>query len=128
MARLESKCGHLAGELLNMMTGIDLVHVPYRGNGPALAALLAAKCRSCPHARRRRSSSSGPASCAASPPPARRVRRPCRHADRGRVRAGYETSACMASAAQSMPADAVDRISREVNAGLADPKMQAPVR
>ena len=28
--------GHLAGELLNLMTGIDLVHVPYRGNGPAL--------------------------------------------------------------------------------------------
>ena len=32
--------GHLAGELLKMMTGIDLVHVPYRGNGPALTDLL----------------------------------------------------------------------------------------
>jgi tripartite-type tricarboxylate transporter receptor subunit TctC len=32
--------GHLTGELFRMMTGIDLVHVPYRGNGPALAALL----------------------------------------------------------------------------------------
>jgi tripartite-type tricarboxylate transporter receptor subunit TctC len=32
--------GHLTGELFRMMTGIDFVHVPYRGNGPALAALL----------------------------------------------------------------------------------------
>ena len=32
--------GHLAGELFNMMAGVNLVHVPYRGNGPALVALL----------------------------------------------------------------------------------------
>jgi tripartite-type tricarboxylate transporter receptor subunit TctC len=32
--------GHLTGELFRMMTGTDLVHVPYRGNGPALAALV----------------------------------------------------------------------------------------
>jgi tripartite-type tricarboxylate transporter receptor subunit TctC len=31
---------HVAGELLKMMTGVDLVHVPYRGAGPALADLL----------------------------------------------------------------------------------------
>src|SRR5262249_58889745 len=29
-----------AGELFNMAAGANLVHVPYRGNGPALAALL----------------------------------------------------------------------------------------
>jgi tripartite-type tricarboxylate transporter receptor subunit TctC len=32
--------GHLTGEMFKMMTGTDLVHVPFRGNGPALAALL----------------------------------------------------------------------------------------
>ena len=32
--------GHLAGELFKMMTGANLVHVPYRGNGPALTDLL----------------------------------------------------------------------------------------
>ena len=33
--------GHLCAELLKMMTGVELVHIPYRGNGPALADLLA---------------------------------------------------------------------------------------
>jgi len=32
---------HLCGELLRMMTGIDLVHVPYRGTAPMLAAIVA---------------------------------------------------------------------------------------
>jgi tripartite-type tricarboxylate transporter receptor subunit TctC len=29
-----------AGELFKMMTGVDMVHVPYRGVGPALTDLL----------------------------------------------------------------------------------------
>jgi tripartite-type tricarboxylate transporter receptor subunit TctC len=33
--------GHLAGEMLNSMAGIKMVHVPYKGAGPAVAALLA---------------------------------------------------------------------------------------
>src|ERR1700680_666956 len=32
--------GHLAGELFKMLTGVSLVHVPYRGNGPAVTGLL----------------------------------------------------------------------------------------
>jgi tripartite-type tricarboxylate transporter receptor subunit TctC len=32
--------GHVAGELFKMMTGVDLVHVPYRGASPALTDLL----------------------------------------------------------------------------------------
>jgi tripartite-type tricarboxylate transporter receptor subunit TctC len=31
---------HLAGELFNMMTGVAMVHVPYRGSTPALTDLL----------------------------------------------------------------------------------------
>lgn len=32
---------HLGGELLKNLTGIDIVHVPYKGGGPAVIALLA---------------------------------------------------------------------------------------
>jgi tripartite-type tricarboxylate transporter receptor subunit TctC len=32
---------HLAGELFKMMAGVDMLHVPYRGQGPATADLLA---------------------------------------------------------------------------------------
>src|SRR5262249_9101302 len=32
--------GHIAGELFKMMAGVNLVHVPYRGGGPAVTDLL----------------------------------------------------------------------------------------
>jgi tripartite-type tricarboxylate transporter receptor subunit TctC len=32
--------GHLAGELLKMTAGIDIVHVPFKGGGPAMQAML----------------------------------------------------------------------------------------
>jgi tripartite-type tricarboxylate transporter receptor subunit TctC len=32
--------GHLAGELFNAMAGVQMVHVPYKGQGPALTDLL----------------------------------------------------------------------------------------
>ena len=31
---------HLAGELFKMMTGVDMVHVPYRGDAPAITDLI----------------------------------------------------------------------------------------
>jgi tripartite-type tricarboxylate transporter receptor subunit TctC len=31
---------HMAGELFKMMTGVDLLHVPFRGNGPSMTAVL----------------------------------------------------------------------------------------
>ena len=35
---------HLATELLRYMTKIDLVHVPYKGGGPAMIALISGEC------------------------------------------------------------------------------------
>lgn len=32
---------HLSGELFKMLAGVDLVHVPYKGGGPEMSALLA---------------------------------------------------------------------------------------
>ncbi len=118
--------GHLAGELLNMMTGIDLVHVPYRGNGPALAALLGGEVQvvfptppsSIEFIRtgKLRGLATTGATRAAALPDMPTV---------AEFVPGYETSAWYGiGGPKGMPADAVDRISREVNAGLADPKMQ----
>ena len=36
-----STSSHLSGEMLKMMAGIDMVHVPYKGSAPALVDLLA---------------------------------------------------------------------------------------
>ena len=33
--------GHLAGEMFKMMTGVNMLHVPYRGEAPALTDLIA---------------------------------------------------------------------------------------
>ena len=55
---------HVAGELFKMMTGVDMIHVPYRGAAPALTDLLGGQVQvmfgNMPH----RSNTSGPASCA----------------------------------------------------------------
>lgn len=37
----EGTISHLAGELFKILTGTDMVHVPYRGGGPARTALIA---------------------------------------------------------------------------------------
>jgi len=36
----EGTISHLAGELFKILTGVNIVHVPYRGGGPARTALL----------------------------------------------------------------------------------------
>lgn len=35
---------HFAGELFNVMAGVNLVHVPYKGSGPALQDVIAGNC------------------------------------------------------------------------------------
>ncbi len=38
--------GHLSGELFNLMTGVNVVHVPYKGGGPAMLDLLGGQIQS----------------------------------------------------------------------------------
>ena len=37
--------GHISGELFGMMAGIKMVHVPYRGSGPALVDVISGQCQ-----------------------------------------------------------------------------------
>ena len=55
-----------AGELFKMMTGVNMVHVPYRGAAPALTDLLAGQVQVYFSPYPRRSNTSGPANCARS--------------------------------------------------------------
>ena len=36
---------HMSGELFKMLTGIDMLHVPYRGGAPALTDLISGRSR-----------------------------------------------------------------------------------
>ena len=55
---------HVAGELFKMMTGVNLVHVPYRGAGPALSICSPDRCKSCSTLCLARLGTLRPASCA----------------------------------------------------------------
>jgi tripartite-type tricarboxylate transporter receptor subunit TctC len=120
---------HLYGELFKIMTGVDLLHVPYRGSPQALTALLAGQVQIMFDTL---STSIG-------------------HIDAGRLRAlavtsatrsdllpnvptvgefvpGYEATSWQgAGAPKNMPAEIVDKLNGEINAGLADPKLRARI-
>lgn len=114
---------HMSGELFKMLTGIDMVHVPYRGGAPALTDLIAGQVHvmfdNIP-------------TCA-------------EHVKSGKLRGlavtsttrsevlpdlptvadflpGYEASAWYGIVApKNTPAEIIDRLNKEVNAVLADP-------
>jgi tripartite-type tricarboxylate transporter receptor subunit TctC len=119
--------GHLAGELFKMMAGVSLVHVPYRGNAPALTDLIAGQVE------------------VLFPSAASSIE----YVKTGKLRAlavtgairletlpdlptvgesipGYEASSLYGiGAPRNTPAEIVDKLNKEVNAALADPKMRA---
>jgi len=118
---------HLAGELFKTMTGVNITLVSYRGDAPAITDLLAGQVQMM------------------IPAPAAFIE----YIRAGKVRAlavttstrweglpdiptvsefvpGYEASFWWGvGAPKNTPAEIMDRLNKEINAGLADPKMKA---
>jgi len=118
---------HIAGELFKMMAGVNMVHVPYRGGGPALTDLLGGQVQvmlpgtvaSIEYIRAGRLRALGVTTATRSEAlpgiPTMREFVP-----------GYEASQWFGiGAPKNTPAEIVDKLNRETNAGLADPKIKA---
>ena len=118
---------HLSGELFKMMTGVNLLHVPYRGSAPALTDMLAGQVHvmfdnmppSLPHIKAGKLRALGVTTAQRSQtlPDVPAV---------GETVAGYEASAFFGMAVpKGTPASIVERLNREVNKALKDPKVAA---
>jgi tripartite-type tricarboxylate transporter receptor subunit TctC len=118
---------HLFGELFKFMTGVNMLHVPYRGAAPAVTDVVA-----------------GQVQVYFDP-----IRNSIGYIRAGKVRPlaitsatrsealpdvptvsesvpGYEASAWFGvGAPKATPAEIVEKLNKEINAGLADPKMKA---
>src|SRR5207302_737427 len=107
---------HMAGELFKMMAGVNLVHVPYRGQGPAMNDLLGGQVQ---------------VIFATTPGTTEFV-------EAGKLRAlavsttvadflpGYESSQWYGvGVPKNTPVEIVEKLNKEINAALADPKMKA---
>ena len=118
---------HVFGELFKMMAGVNIVHVPYRGGAPALTDLLG-----------------GQVQATFVPVPAS-----IEYVRAGKLRAlavttttrsdalpdiptvgdfvrGYEASGFVGlGAPKNTPAEIIEKLNKEINAALADPKIKA---
>jgi tripartite-type tricarboxylate transporter receptor subunit TctC len=117
---------HLFGELFKMMTGVNWVHVPYRGAAPAVADLLAGQVQvffdpipnSIAYIRagqvRPLATTSATRSEALPDVPTVSEFVP-----------GYEASFWYGvGAPKATPTEVVERLNKEINAGLVDPKIK----
>jgi len=118
---------HVSGELFKMMTGVDMLHVPYRGGAPALTDLIGgqmhimfdAMTSSIEYIR------AGKLRALAVTTATRSEALPELPTVSDFVR-GYETSNVGGfGAPKNTPTEIIDRLNKEINAALADPKIKA---
>ena len=117
---------HMSGELFKMMTGCDMLHVPYKGAGPAIADLIPGQVHvlfdnlpsSIGHIKGGRlralavTSAQRDSALPDTPTVAETV-------------PGYEATAWFGiGAPKGTPRDVIERLNAEVNRALADPKMR----
>jgi tripartite-type tricarboxylate transporter receptor subunit TctC len=118
---------HMSGELFKMMAGINMVHVPYRGAGQALVDLLGGQVQvffsslpsSTAYVRTGDLRALGVTTATRSEtlPDVPAI---------GDFLPGYEASGITGlGAPKNTPADIIETLNKEVNAGLADPKIKA---
>jgi tripartite-type tricarboxylate transporter receptor subunit TctC len=118
---------HVAGELFKMMTGVNMVHVPYRGSPPALTDLLGGQVHVYfgPIAGSIEYVRAGTLRALAVTTAKRSEALPDLPTV-GEFVPGYEASAVWGvGAPRNTPAEIVDKLNKEINAGLADPKIKA---
>jgi tripartite-type tricarboxylate transporter receptor subunit TctC len=118
---------HLSAELFKMMAGVDMVHVAYKGSAPSLTDLLGGQVQvsfatmpaSIEFIRAGKLRALAVTTATRSPalPEVPTV---------GEFVPGYEVSTWYGLCARmGTPAEVIDKINKEINAGLADPTMKA---
>jgi tripartite-type tricarboxylate transporter receptor subunit TctC len=118
---------HVGGELFKLMTGADMLHVPYRGGAPALTDLLGGQVQvmfsplpesiSTVKAGKVRALAVTTATRSEALPEVPPV---------GDFVPGFEASTWQGiGAPKDTPAEIIDRLNKEINAALADPKFKA---
>jgi tripartite-type tricarboxylate transporter receptor subunit TctC len=121
--------GHLSGELFKMMAGINMVHVPYRGEAPALTDMLGGQVQAMfgtmpASIEYVRAGKLRPLAVTS----ARRSELLPDLPTVGDFVPGYETSAWQGiGAPKSTPTEIIEKLNKEINAGLADPKIKTRV-
>src|SRR5215470_12616383 len=117
---------HMSGELFKMMTGVNMVHVPYRGDAPAVTDLISGQVQvmfsntvsSIEHIRagRLRALAVTTATRSDALPDVATV---------GEFVQGYEAGVRWGfGAPKNAPKEIIDKLNQEINAGLADLKIK----
>jgi tripartite-type tricarboxylate transporter receptor subunit TctC len=120
---------HLAGELFNMLAGVEMVHVPYRGAGPAMTDLIGGQVQVMFVAPvvAVEQIAAGKVRALAVTTATRADVMPELPAVAEFV-PGYESSVWFGiMAPKGTPAEIVSRLNREINAGLADPALRGKI-